>query len=113
MYRAPTLKYLMSSCHRSEDKPAVREISKKLTERKIKPWLDEEQIRPGTLWQTALERQIESIKAAAVFVGENGIGPWQQPEIQAFLNEFVTPVMRCHSGHFAFCQNNARATLYC
>jgi TIR domain len=41
-------------CHNSEDKPAVREISRKLAENKIKPWLDEEQIRPGTSWQTTL-----------------------------------------------------------
>ena len=56
-------------CHNSEDKPAVREIAQQLREKDIKPWLDEEQIRPGTSWQTALERQIENIKSAAVFVG--------------------------------------------
>jgi hypothetical protein len=76
-------------CHNSEDKPAVREIARKLSRENIKPWLDEEQIRPGTSWQTALELQIESIKSAAVFVGDRGVGPWQRPEIQAFLNQFV------------------------
>jgi len=76
-------------CHNSEDKPAVRDISKKLAEKNTKPWLDEEQIRPGTSWQTALERQIESIKSAAVFVGESGLGPWQNQEIQALLSQFV------------------------
>jgi hypothetical protein len=35
-------------CHNSEDKPAVREIAQKLTEQTIKPWLDEDEIRPGT-----------------------------------------------------------------
>jgi len=29
-------------CHNSEDKPAVREISQKLAEKHIKPWLDED-----------------------------------------------------------------------
>jgi hypothetical protein len=29
-------------CHNSEDKPAVREISKLLKGNNIKPWLDEE-----------------------------------------------------------------------
>ena len=76
-------------CHNSEDKPAVREISKKLAEKNIKPWLDEDQIRPGTSWQTALGQQIESIKSAAVFVGESGLGPWQNQEIQALLSQFV------------------------
>ena len=55
----------------------------------MKPWLDEEQIRPGTSWQTALGQQIESIKSAAVFVGESGFGPWQNQEIQALLSQFV------------------------
>jgi hypothetical protein len=76
-------------CHNSEDKPAVREISKKLVREGIKPWLDEEQIRPGTNWQTVLGEQIRSIRSAAVFVGNGGIGPWQNEEIQAFLNEFI------------------------
>ncbi len=47
------------------------------------------QIRPGSSWQTALGQQIESIKSAAVFVGESGFGPWQNQEIQALLNQFV------------------------
>jgi TIR domain-containing protein len=76
-------------CHNSEDKAVIRDIARKLSEENIKPWLDEEQIRPGTSWQTALGRQIESIKSAAVFVGESGIRPWQNQEIQALLSQFV------------------------
>jgi TIR domain len=76
-------------CHNGDDKPAVREISRKLCEKGIKPWLDEEEIRPGTSWQTSLGQQIESIKSAAVFVGGSGLGPWQNLEIQALLNQFV------------------------
>lgn len=76
-------------CHNSEDKPAVREIAQQLVKEGIKPWLDEEQIQPGTSWQTAIGEQIESIKSAAVFVGESGPGPWQDQEIQSFLNRFV------------------------
>ena len=76
-------------CHNSEDKPAVREIAQKLSGENIKPWLDEEQIRPGTSWQAALGQQIESIKSAAVFVGESGLGPWQDQNIQALLSQFV------------------------
>jgi TIR domain len=76
-------------CHNSEDKLTVREIAQQLLREGIKPWLDEEQIKPGTSWQTALGRQIKSIKSAAIFVGESGIGPWQDEEIQSFLNRFV------------------------
>lgn len=76
-------------CHNSEDKAAVREIARKLAQNNIRPWLDEEQIRHGTSWQEALGQQIESIKAAAVFVGESGVGPWQDQEIQALLINHV------------------------
>jgi DNA polymerase III delta prime subunit len=76
-------------CHNSADKPAVREIALELSKEGVKPWLDEEQIRPGTSWQTKLGEQIESINSAAVFVGDAGLGPWQNQESQALLNQFV------------------------
>jgi len=76
-------------CHNSEDKQAVREISRTLAQENIRAWLDEDEIRPGTSWQTELGRQIESIGSAAVFVGGSGVGPWQNQEIQALLSQFV------------------------
>jgi len=76
-------------CHNSEDKPAVREIARRLVGEGIKPWLDEEEIRPGTSWQTAIAEQIKNIRSATVFLGENGLGPWQNEEIQDFLSQFV------------------------
>ncbi len=36
-----------------------------------------------------LENQIGQIKSAAVFVGKDGIGPWEQMELAAFLRQFV------------------------
>jgi hypothetical protein len=69
-------------CHNSEDKPAVREIAQQLVKEGIKPWLGEDEIRPGISWQTAIAEQIKSIRSAAVFVGENGLGLWQNEEIQ-------------------------------
>jgi TIR domain len=76
-------------CHNGEDKPAVRKICQSLIEEGVKPWLDELEIRPGTSWQTALGQKIKSIKSAAVFVGDSGIGPWQNEEIQALLSQFM------------------------
>lgn len=76
-------------CHNSSDKREVKEIGNKLKERGILPWLDEWELRPGLPWQRLLEEQIEQIKSAAVFVGSEGIGPWQQQELEAYLREFV------------------------
>lgn len=76
-------------CHSNEDKPMVKRIGTWLKWQGILPWLDEWELRPGLPWQRALEDQIERIKSAAVFVGKNGIGPWQRQELEAFLREFV------------------------
>ncbi|MDZ7957448.1 MAG: GUN4 domain-containing protein [Aulosira sp. DedQUE10] len=76
-------------CHNSEDKPAVIEIAQQLRKNNLKPWLDVWELQPGAIWQFALEQQIASIGAAAVFAGKQGLGPWQSEEIYAFLQEFV------------------------
>ncbi|MEH2182973.1 TIR domain-containing protein [Nostoc sp.] len=76
-------------CHNSEDKPAVIKIAQKLRELGILPWFDQWELRPGFSWQKSLEMQIEQIKSAAVFVGKSGVGPWQEMELRAFLEEFV------------------------
>lgn len=77
-------------CHNSQDKPEVIEIANRLKEKGIKPWLDRWELRPGLSWQKLLEEQIEQIHSVAVFVGKNGIGPWQERELRAFLDEFVS-----------------------
>jgi hypothetical protein len=74
-------------CHNSEDKPAVREISKELVKGGIKPWLDEADIRAGMSWLTTIGQQIETVRSAAIFVGQHGFGPWQNRETIAFLDE--------------------------
>ena len=76
-------------CHNGKDKPEVKRIGERLKERGILPWLDEWELRPGLPWQRLLEKQIGQIKSAAVFVGKDGMGPWQQVELEAFLREFV------------------------
>jgi TIR domain len=76
-------------CHNAADKPMVRWVAERLRERGILSWLDEDELPPGRSWQEELEQQIEHIKAAAVFVGPNGLGPWQNREMRAFLSEFV------------------------
>ena len=77
-------------CHNIADKPAVKEIGLKLVDQGIVPWLDEWELRPGVPWQRLLEEQIARIKSAAVFVGREGIGPWQRQELDGFLREFAT-----------------------
>src|SRR5207244_7105993 len=81
--------YHVFLCHTIKDKPQVKKLGEHLKEYGILPWLDEWELRPGLPWQHLLENQIGQIRSAAVFVGKEGIGPWQQLELQAFLREFV------------------------
>ena len=77
-------------CHNSADKAEVKKIAEELKRRGVRPWLDVDELRPGQAWQLALEEQIGNIKSAAVCVGGHGMGLWQEQEVLAFVNEFVT-----------------------
>src|SRR5262249_48172704 len=89
-YKKDTQIFDVFLCHNAQDKPTVKQIGQQLKAHGILPWLDEWELRPGLPWQRALEKQIENIKSAAVFVGKSGLGPWQHNELDAFLREFVS-----------------------
>ena len=44
---------------------------------------------PASLGSGLSRQQIENVNSAAVFVGAEGIGPWQHQELDAFLRKFV------------------------
>lgn len=87
-YKERTKVFDVFMCYNREDQEAVKRIVATLERQGIRPWADW-LVRPGTPWQEALEQQIEHIRSAAIFVGAQGIGPWQRQEIQAFLREFA------------------------
>jgi|WetSurMetagenome_2_1015567.scaffolds.fasta_scaffold176230_1 hypothetical protein len=76
-------------CHNSSDKPTVRHLAEELKSRGIVVWLDEWELVPGRPWQEALEEVIQTVRSAAVLVGVDGFGPWQDREMRGFLSEFV------------------------
>ncbi|MGB3760743.1 MAG: toll/interleukin-1 receptor domain-containing protein [Rivularia sp. (in: cyanobacteria)] len=91
----PQSEYDVFLCHNSKDKPEVREIGQQLKQQGLKPWLDEWELRPGLSLMEQLEETIKKIKSknlksAAVFIGNNGLGPWQKKEIEVFLNLSTT-----------------------
>ena len=87
-------------CYSSQDKLEVIEIARQLKQQGLKPWLDIWELPPGISWQEGLEKQIEQIKSAAVFVGKSGFGPWQKREMRAFLSEFVDKGIPVGASHF-------------
>jgi hypothetical protein len=71
--------------HNSRDKPVVEEIGAQLRGKGLRVWLDKWELRPGFPWQERLEEGVRASRAVAVFVGESGLGSWQEPEMRAFL----------------------------
>lgn len=53
-------------CHGSEDKPFVRALYDQLQENGFAPWLDERDILPGQIWETAINSAVR--KADVVLV---------------------------------------------
>ena len=81
-------------CHNSKDKPEVEKIRTELRQRGIDSWLDKYDFEPFRPWQDQLEEIIGQIKAAAIFIGSSGVGPWADIEMKSFLVEFVKRKLR-------------------
>jgi hypothetical protein len=75
--------------YNDKDWDEVKVVARILVERGLRPWVDKQHLRPGLDFQDELERVIEHIRTACVFVGASGAGPWQRAEIRAILSEFT------------------------
>jgi tetratricopeptide (TPR) repeat protein len=72
--------------HKTQDKPAVEEIAKKLQEKyNLKCWFDKWNLIPGTPWEEGIEEGLNQSRTVAIFVGPSGIGPWENEEMQVAL----------------------------
>ncbi len=71
--------------HSSHDKPAVQALKPALASQRLRCWLDEEQLRPGLPWQDLLSQGIESSASIAICVAGDGLGPWEDEEMQTAL----------------------------
>lgn len=76
--------------HNSADKPAVEKLAQVLRDqRRLRVWFDVWRLRPGLSWQKGMEEGIRGSIAGAVFVGKDGIGPWENEEMEALLQRAV------------------------
>jgi hypothetical protein len=75
--------------HNSSDEESVRSICRSLQNHGIYPWIDVEQIRPGTWFQDAIQSAIRKVQAAAIVLGPEGVGRWQALEIRSFIEQCV------------------------
>ncbi len=70
-----------------KDGERIKKIRRQLIDNGIAPWFDLWDIKPGLPWQKEVEHQIVHIPAAAIFIGQGGLGPWHEQEQEAFLIE--------------------------
>jgi len=75
--------------HSSADKPAVEELARRLAKEGIQAWLDKWNLIPGDPWQSAVEKALTESETCAVFVGPSGLGPWQNEEMRAAIDQRV------------------------
>ena len=71
--------------HNSSDKAQVRALKDLLLGFELKPWFDEDELRPGISWQPLLEEGVRASKSIAVLIGPDGLGPWEREEMEAAL----------------------------
>ncbi|MGE0827601.1 MAG: SUMF1/EgtB/PvdO family nonheme iron enzyme [Candidatus Binatia bacterium] len=75
-------------CHSSGDKPAVRDLYKRLQTDGFDPWLDEEDILPGHEWEREIPRAVRAADAIIVCLSHSSINRegYVQREISDALN---------------------------
>jgi TIR domain len=75
--------------HSSADKPVVEELARRLAKERIQTWLDKWHLVPGDPWQPSIEKALPESETCAVFVGPSGLGPWQNEEMCAAIDQRV------------------------
>jgi WD40 repeat protein len=66
--------------YNSRDHAAVECVAAALSQRGLRVFLDRWYLVAGQPWPLALEQTLASCRAVVVFVGPDGLGPWQQRE---------------------------------
>ncbi len=83
-------------CHSSGDKPAVRDLYKRLQADRFDPWLDEEDILPGHEWENEIRKAVRATEAIIVCLSQSSISKegFVQKEISDALNKDNQPVLK-------------------
>jgi hypothetical protein len=79
--------YQVFLSHASRDKPFVRQVAERLQRDGISFFLDEANLVPGMPWQVALEQALRASDSCAVFIGDEGLGPYHTLEMRAAISE--------------------------
>lgn len=75
--------------YHSGDRAAVQRLAAFLREDGLRPWVADEQVPPGRWFQSEIEAAMDRVGAAAIVIGEHGLGRWQAIELQASMAENI------------------------
>jgi hypothetical protein len=73
--------------YNSQDLRAVEDIAGRLKGEGLELYLEEWELAPGREFQPELAGALYESKTCVVFLGPNGLGPWQRKEIQVAINK--------------------------
>src|SRR4051794_21427803 len=73
--------------YNSHDRLAVRRVAEQLKGERLEIYLEEWELTPGVPFQPALAEGLRDSKTCVVFLGPNGLGPWQKEEIQVAIDK--------------------------
>ena len=75
-------------CHSKVDKPAVRQLYRKLVDLGITPWFDEENLLPGDDWELAIKKEVRTSDVVLVCLSQVSVTTrgFAQKEIRLALD---------------------------
>lgn len=84
----PSRRLKVFLCHASDDKPAVRDLYRRLRNDGTEPWLDEQDLLPGQRWQLEIPKAVRSSDAVLVLLSSNSVtkSGYVQKEIKTALD---------------------------
>jgi tetratricopeptide (TPR) repeat protein len=68
--------------YNSQDNPAIQELARRLRAERLALYLDKWELPPGREFPPKLAEALYQSKCCVVFLGPNGLGPWQKQELQ-------------------------------
>jgi len=79
----------------SKDRDAVKYIAHYLAnDADLRPWVDEWELSAGDIVVDKVYQGLEAAPVYAVFLGQQGEGPWQTPEIRTAVQNCVKDPQR-------------------
>ena len=71
------------------DRIQVETLATRLQQEGLRPFLDLWHLVPGDPWQEELEKALDNSATCVVFLGADGLGPWQNEEMRSALDDRV------------------------